>query len=175
MFTVGALARSVGLARSTLLFYDRIGLLPPSQRSASGYRLYGEAARKRLEAIRTYRGVGLGLEEIRALLDARGGRTASILTLRLERLNDEISRLRGQQRVIVQLLQNRALLPRARALDKRRWVQILAATGLDEAAMQRWHTEFEALAPEAHEDFLESLGIPPREIALIRARSRGDR
>jgi len=51
VYTVGVLARSVGLARSTLLYYDRIGLLPPSRRSATRYRLYGEDARSRLEAI----------------------------------------------------------------------------------------------------------------------------
>jgi hypothetical protein len=38
--------------------------------------------------------------------------------------------------------------------------------------MNRWHAEFERQAPEAHEDFLASLGIPPAERALIRKRSR---
>ena len=172
LYTVGVLARSVGLTRSTLLYYDRIGILPPSHRSAARYRLYGEDARVRLEAIRTYRGVGLGITEIRALLDAHGGRTATILTARLDGLNHEIAKLREQQRIIVQLLKNRTLLKRARALDKRRWVQILSAAGLDEEAMHRWHVEFEALAPESHQDFLESLGIPAPDIAAIRTWSR---
>lgn len=172
VYTVGVLARAAGLARSTLLYYDRIGLLPPSRRSRTGYRLYGEDARARLETIRTYRSVGLGLREVRALLDARGGRTATLLTTRLDQLNQEIAALREQQRVIVELLKNRALLKGARALDKRRWVQILEAAGLDQAAMHRWHVGFEALAPESHQDFLESLGIGKTEIASIRARAR---
>jgi len=172
LYTVGVLARSVGLTRSTLLYYDRIGLLPPSHRSATRYRLYGEDARVRLETIRTYRGVGLGITEIRALLGAHGGRTATILSARLDGLNHEIARLREQQRIIVQLLKNRTVLKRARALDKRKWVQILSAAGLDEEAMHRWHVEFEALAPESHQDFLESLGIPASEIATIRVWSR---
>ena len=171
-YTVGVLARSVGLARSTLLYYDRIGLLPAGRRSAAGYRLYGVDARTRLESICTYRRVGLGLAEIRGLLDARGGETATILTSRLARLNQDIARLREQQRVIVQLLKNRTLLRGTRALDKRRWVQILTGAGLDEAAMHRWHVEFEGLAPEAHQDFLESLGIPPAEVTSIRRWSR---
>jgi DNA-binding transcriptional MerR regulator len=174
VYTVGVLARSVGLARSTLLYYDRIGLLPPSRRSTARYRLYGDDARQRLETIRTYRSVGLGLSEIRALLDARGGRTATILTSRLDRLNHEIAGLREQQRVIVELLKNRRLLRSARALDKHRWVQILSAAGLDEPAMHRWHVQFEALAPESHQDFLESLGIAPSEITSIRAWSRAE-
>ena len=168
-YTVGALARRAGLSRSTLLYYDKIGLLRPNGRSASRYRLYGEDARARLEAIVTYRGIGLGLAEVRALLAARGGRTAAILTERLARLNEEIERLREQERVIVRLLSNRALFRKARALDKRGWVEILAAAGLDDDAMHRWHIEFEARAPEAHADFLASLGIAPAEIASIRA------
>jgi DNA-binding transcriptional MerR regulator len=170
--TVGVLARSVGLARSTLLYYDRIGLLSPSRRSGSGYRLYDEDARSRLQTIRTYRGVGLGMAEIRALLDARGGRAAAILTARLERMNTQMAILREQQRVVVKLLKNRGLFRKARALDKRGWVRVLAASGLDDAAMHRWHVEFEAQAPGAHHDFLESLGIAPGEIRSIRARSR---
>jgi DNA-binding transcriptional MerR regulator len=168
-YTVGVLARRFGLARSTLLYYDKVGLLAPSGRSASRYRVYDEDARARLEAICTYRRVGLGLAEIRSLLEGGGGRTSAILTTRLERLSDEIARLREQQRVIVRLLKSRVLLKKARALDKKRWVQILAAAGLDEAAMHRWHVEFETLAPEAHQDFLESLAISPKEIASIRA------
>jgi DNA-binding transcriptional MerR regulator len=175
MYTVGALARTVGMSRTALLYYERIGLLPASARSGSRYRLYGEDARARLQAIVTYRGAGLGLRDIRALLDARGGPTAEILTARLQALDGEIARLREQQRVLVALLRNRRLLARTRTLDKRGWVAILAASGLDEAAMRRWHAQFEALAPAAHQDFLESLGIGAREIAAIRAEATAGR
>ncbi len=169
---MGVLARSVGLARSTLLYYDRIGLLRPVRRSASRYRLYGEDARARLERIRTYREVGLGLADIKRLLEPGDGKAESVLTARLVKLNEEIARLREQQRVIVRLLGNRALLRKARAIDKRRWVEILAAAGLDEDGMHRWHVEFEALAPEAHQDFLEALGLPAKEVTRIREGAR---
>lgn len=43
MVTVGVLARRFGLARSTLLYYDRLGLLRPSSRSRAGYRSYSPA------------------------------------------------------------------------------------------------------------------------------------
>ena len=47
-------------------------------------------------------------------------------------------------------------------MTKKNWVSILAATGMDEADMRRWHVEFERAASEAHQDFLESLGIPKK-------------
>ena len=41
--TVGRLARAFGLSRSTLLYYDSIGLLRPTGRSPANYRLYTRA------------------------------------------------------------------------------------------------------------------------------------
>ena len=43
-FTVGQLARLTGLTVRALHHYHAIGLLEPSQRSDSGYRLYTQAA-----------------------------------------------------------------------------------------------------------------------------------
>jgi hypothetical protein len=34
--------------------------------------------------------------------------------------------------------------------------------------MRKWHAEFEKNLPEAHQDFLESLGVPEDEITMIR-------
>ena len=48
---VGELARRTGLTVRTLHHYDEIGLLAPSQRSDSGYRLYSQADVQRLHAI----------------------------------------------------------------------------------------------------------------------------
>ena len=171
--SVTRLGRRFGLSRSALLYYDRIGLLSPSARSAAGYRVYDDRDVKRLEAICRYREVGLRLQEIRRLLENAAGRTAELLETRLEQLNAEIEQLREQQRIVVRLLSNSKKLRSTRTIDKDRWVAILRAAGLDDRAMQRWHTEFERMAPAAHQDFLESLGLPTAEVARIRARSRG--
>ena len=47
--TVGRLAKRFGLSRSTLLYYDRLGLLCPSGRSGGDYRLYEDADAQRLD------------------------------------------------------------------------------------------------------------------------------
>jgi DNA-binding transcriptional MerR regulator len=170
--SITRLGRQFGLSRSALLYYDRIGLLSPSQRSSAGYRVYSDRDAKRLAAICRYRAVGLSLEQIRELLDAATSRSAELLEARLDALNAEIERLREQQRIIVRLLANPKNLRRARAIDKDGWVAILSAAGLDDAAMHRWHVEFENMAPQAHHDFLASLGLPAREISRIRRWSR---
>jgi DNA-binding transcriptional MerR regulator len=49
--TVGVLATRTGLTIRTLHHYDEIGLLSPSARTRSGYRLYSDADVRRLERI----------------------------------------------------------------------------------------------------------------------------
>jgi len=55
MYRISELARRFGLSRSTLLYYDRIGLMRPSHRTAAGYRVYTSEDEQRLEAICNYR------------------------------------------------------------------------------------------------------------------------
>ncbi len=57
-------------------------------------------------------------------------------------------------------------------LNKEKWVSILKASGFTEADMHRWHKEFEKMAPEEHQEFLEFLHIPADELAAIREWSR---
>jgi len=166
--SIGRMAKRFGLSRSTLLYYDSIGLLTPSERTPANYRVYSDKDARRMEQIAVYRETGLPLQAIGAMLDGRIGASASILEERLVQINGEIQSLREQQQVLVKLLKNRKALRKSRVMTKARWVSILAATGMNEEDMRRWHVEFERMAPEAHQDFLESLGIPKKEIRAIR-------
>ncbi len=169
VYRISQLARMFGLSRSTLLYYDRIGLLRPSARSRANYRVYSHAERQRLEQICRYRRTGMSLETIATVLAAPRQKTVVALERRLEALNREIQALRAQQQTIVNLLKDRSLLAGTRVLDKQRWVAVLRGAGLDEAAMAQWHVAFERMSPEAHQDFLESLGIDTAEIDEIRS------
>ena len=170
--SIGRLAKRFGLSRSTLLYYDSIGLLTPSERTHANYRIYSDKDVRRMEQIAVYRDTGLPLQAIGAMLDGRKGVPASILEERLVQINGEIQRLREQQQVLVKLLKNRKALRKSRVMTKRRWVSLLASTGMNDQDMRRWHVEFESMAPEAHQDFLESLGIPKGEIRAIRRWAR---
>src|SRR5215213_1488413 len=102
MYTISQLSRQVNLSRSTLLYYDRLGILRPSARSAAGYRLYNEDDRCRLERICSYRATGLPLERIRAILDSPDSpQTMRILEEHLCESNEQIHRLRRQQRGLI--------------------------------------------------------------------------
>ncbi len=64
MYTVGELARLTGVTVRALHHYDAIGLVRPSQRSAAGYRLYGDADVLRLQQVLLFRELGLPLDAI---------------------------------------------------------------------------------------------------------------
>lgn len=171
METIGRLAARFDLSRAALLHYAKIGLLEASERSKSGYRLYTDQDARRLARIRTYRQAGLSLARIAALLNTEDGSPAEALTARLEDINADIARLRGQQRFILGILET----PEARQkvlMNKDTWVDLLRSAGLSEDDMVRWHAEFERSDPHKHQQFLEFLCIPSREAQAIRAWSK---
>jgi MerR family transcriptional regulator, thiopeptide resistance regulator len=170
--TISKMGRLFGLSRSALLYYDRIGLLKPSGRTRAGYRCYSEADRRRLERICGFRRAGLALEEIRKIL-ASGKPSAMVLERRFHAIGDEIRVLKAKQGLLSRMLTGMASPKCPSAVDRDMWVEMLKAAGMDEKSMVRWHVEFEQRAPEAHHEFLLSLGIPEGEAQEIRKWSRG--
>lgn len=168
MQTIGQLVKKSGLSRSTLLYYDRIGLLKPSGRSAANYRLYTTSDIEILTLILEYRAAGISLADIQQIIQGDEQRSP-ILEQRLMVLNSEMLKLRTQQLMIVQLLKDQSKLQMTKTINKQQWVNIMQASGMDELAMRQWHIAFEESLPQAHSDFLESLGISAAEIALIKA------
>ena len=173
-YSISQIARSCGLSRSTLLYYDRSGLLRPSGRTGSGYRFYTQADQRRLERIRYFREAGLTLKEIRAVLTSGGKPGTKLLEKRMRETAEQIVGLKNQQRLLAGMLRQVATGRLPASVDKKLWVAMLRAAGMDQSAMERWHTEFERRAPDGHNAFLLSLGIPPVEAARIRRLSRGE-
>jgi DNA-binding transcriptional MerR regulator len=89
---VGELARATGLTVRTLHHYDEIGLLKPSGRSESGYRLYDEADVARLHGIQALRQMGLPLADIADLLAGRGAPPQAIIEQQMRAIDSEIVR-----------------------------------------------------------------------------------
>ena len=172
MLTVTKLAESCGLSRSTVLYYESIGLLRASSRSGANYRHYTEKDAGRLRQICIYRDAGLKLNDIRVLLDRPENDPSSVLKRRLEELDKEIERLRDHQRSILKLLRTKSSLWRQKDMTKDKWVTIMKAAGFNETEMRRWHVEFEKADSAEHQQFLEYLHIPADEIAKIREWSR---
>ena len=172
ILTISQLARRFGFSRSTLLYYDKIGILKPSARSAAGYRLYAEVDIERMERIQRFRRAGLPLAEISDILDSTSDRTQEILERRLDSIQADLHLLHQQQHQILAILGAKANRKLSHVVSKEQWVSLLRAAGMDDEAMWAWHREFEEQLPRAHQRFLESLNLCESEIAEIRGKSR---
>ena len=90
LWKVGELAKQTGLTVRALHHYDEIGLLTPSRRSASGYRLYDGDDIARLLQILSLRQLGFSLDEIRESLAKPELSLPRVLELHIARLRDGI-------------------------------------------------------------------------------------
>lgn len=97
---IGALAAATGLTVRTLHHYEAIGLLAPTRRSASGYRLYGPADVERLYRVRALRQLGLPLEEVHRVLDDPTTDLTSTLDAQLAAVDGRLGDLHRQRRAL---------------------------------------------------------------------------
>lgn len=96
---VSGVARQAGVSPDAVRFYEREGLLPPPDRSPSGYRQFDESTVYRLRFIKGAQAMGLKLAEIRELLEIqdRGacpcGHTRTLVQRRISEIDAEMKRL----------------------------------------------------------------------------------
>lgn len=119
---IGELARRTGLSQRTLRHYDEIGLLVPSGRSGSDYRLYSRDDAERLLAIQHLKSLGLALADIASALDGEGLDAAGMLARHAESVERRIT-------------EETELLARLRRLQQAAdsgWEEVLEAIALSE-------------------------------------------
>lgn len=71
LLKIGELASQADVAVGTLRYYETLGLLEPTQRSASGYRYYDLEAVKRVQFIKKAQSLQFSLSEIQQVLGVR--------------------------------------------------------------------------------------------------------
>lgn len=71
MYRIGQLAKKTGLSAHTLRFYEQEQLLMPTERSASGYRLYTDQDLHQALFVARGRDAGFSIDEVRHLLSIR--------------------------------------------------------------------------------------------------------
>ena len=86
---ISQLADSAGVPASTVRYYERVGLMALPDRTASGYRDYGEDAAGRLLFITRARRMGLSCEQITELIPVWAGTNCGAARDRVVRLVEE--------------------------------------------------------------------------------------
>lgn len=138
-YRISELAKAAGISRSTLLYYEKKGLIS-GKRSDNGYRYYSDSHLQRLFLLKQLQAGGLTLNECHAFLDSKIDRQQ--LSDRLEALDQEIQK-------------------------KQQARQLLAAL-LGQTSMRSWHQMTDQLAPDAHMDWLKQQGFNEKQALHLR-------
>lgn len=106
---ISALGAAVGVDVETIRYYEKIGLLPQPERSANGYRAYGQAHIERLAFIRHCRSLDMALADIAELLQlmenpsADGAGVDNVVAKQLARVRSRLTSLQALEKQLVAL------------------------------------------------------------------------
>ena len=139
MYHISDLAKKVGLSRSTLLYYEKQGLLCGS-RHVNGYRLYSDKDVQRLCMLKQLQAGGLTLKECKACLEQKVER--EILERRLQQLDADITKKQQARTLLVGLL--------------------------GEGSLRSWHQLTDRLAPDVHLDWLKQQGFDEKQALYLK-------
>lgn len=102
MMTVNEVSKLTGVSIRALQYYDKIGLLKPTEYTESGYRLYDDTALEMLQQILLFRELEFPLKEIKQILSRPDfdrnkalEQQITLLTMKKEHLENLIDFARG--------------------------------------------------------------------------------
>ncbi len=100
----GELARMTGVSADTLRHYERLGILPTSQRTAGGYRMFPASAVERVQLAQRALQLGFSLNELSDILRTRDN--GGVPCNRVLNLTEEKLRTLGQRITSLQQTQS---------------------------------------------------------------------
>lgn len=101
-YTIGQLAKAVGVPTSTLRYYERSGLLRPDFRTDGNYRAYSQESLERLRFIRAAQATGFSLHDVQEMLELTYSTEPpckEVVTLMKNRLEEIRGRMKELRRV----------------------------------------------------------------------------
>ncbi|MCD9470426.1 MerR family transcriptional regulator [Photobacterium phosphoreum] len=139
MYHISELAQQVNLSRSTLLYYEKLGLIQ-GKRQTNGYRYYSNNDLQRIRLLQQLQAGGLTLKECQSCLDGKINR--DMLMDRLHVLEQEIETKQHAKQLLSSML------------------------GMN--ASCNWHETLERTAPLAHLEWLKQQGFNEKEALRLK-------
>lgn len=146
-YTIGEMAKRLGISTSALRYYDQEGLLPFVERSSGGMRMFRDSDYEWLQVIECLKKTGMPLKDIRQfiLMAMQGDAT----------IDDRLALIIRQQEAV------------------RRQMEELQQT-LDTLEFKRWYYETAQKAGTTEVPKNMSLDELPEQFRAVRSRLRGE-
>ncbi len=94
--TIGQVVKTSGVAAKTIRYYEQIGVLAAPSRTASGYRLFDQAAVEQLRFIRRARSLRLPLQDLKTLTNTLNGSRPALRPRLLALVREQLAAVNGQ-------------------------------------------------------------------------------
>src|SRR5215469_12153276 len=101
-YTTSQFAQKAAVTARALRFYDKVGLLSPSEHNEAGYRLYSDEDLWSLQQILALKFLGFSLEEIKVCLQKNRERLQETLAMQKALMQEKRSQLDAVLRAIEQ-------------------------------------------------------------------------
>lgn len=109
---IGEVAKKAHVSIQTLHYYERVGMLKPKSRLASGYRIYDDSAVHVIRFIKHAQELGFSLDEIRGLINLKAStrlKCKAVQTKATQHLNDvnlKIAKLEAMRDTLAELIRD---------------------------------------------------------------------
>lgn len=167
LYSIGDVAHRTGLSVSAIRYYADEGLVPPTDVTDAGHRLYGVDAIARLELVRTLRDLETGLDQVRSVL---AGTTSlrDVLAEHLDVIEKRTTDAQSKRAVLRALVRQEGTVERANLLhklvtmsdaDRQRLINDFldgVTAGLPDEAIERIRKVRPALSPDPAPEQLDA-------------------
>lgn len=135
---IGEFAKRSGVTVKTLLHYDKIGLLKPSNKTESGYRLYCEDDFLKLQQITTLKFIGLSLNEIKNILFESGENLENMIGIQKKALEEKKKHIDE----VISVFNKAEISAKEKGfLDANTLINIIKLTGMEKSIKEQYKND----------------------------------
>ncbi|UZP04963.1 methyltransferase domain-containing protein [Clostridium botulinum] len=135
---IGEFAKRSGVTVKTLLHYDKIGLLKPSEKTEVGYRIYCEDDFLRLQQITTLKFIGISLSEIAHILNESGENLESMVKIQKRALEEKKRHIDA----VIEIFNNAENTAKQKGfLDVNNLVNIIKITNMQNSIKEQYNSD----------------------------------
>ncbi|NFI55764.1 methyltransferase domain-containing protein [Clostridium botulinum] len=135
---IGEFAKRSGVTVKTLLHYDKIGLLKPSEKTEVGYRIYCEDDFLRLQQITTLKFIGISLSDIAHILNESGENLESMVKIQKRALEEKKRHIDA----VIEIFNNAENTAKQKGfLDVNNLVNIIKITNMQNSIREQYNSD----------------------------------
>ncbi|NEU06597.1 MerR family transcriptional regulator [Clostridium senegalense] len=134
---ISKFANLTGVTIKTLHYYDEIGLLTPSRKTDSGYRIYCDKDFLKLQQINTLKFIGLTLNEIKIFLDNKEYDIENLIHIQKKELEEKRKHIDS----VIEALNNAEnQIIENKVLDVENLIKIIKMTNIESKVKEQYET-----------------------------------